>query len=144
MGHLASFPKLTTVVGLKSQHLTEVGIGHLQQLPNVTALNVVAATDEDLERLKPLAHLTDLTFDYHQFSPSGLEALSEFPKLEDLSLSARPNFDDSYWPPLVRLSKLRKLNLQDVKVTAEGIAKFREQRPEVWLNVNGTEYPAKK
>lgn len=132
------------VAGLKSHHLTEVGIGHLQQLPNVTKLNVVMATDADLVRLKPLAHLTSLTFNLHQFSASGLEALSEFPKLDYLDLEDHPNFDDSYWPALVKLSTLRRLRLQKVQVTADGIAKFREQRPEVQLHVNGEDYPSLK
>ncbi len=144
LGHLANFPKLTTVLGLKPHHLTEVGIGHLQLLPNVTALNVVVATDADLVRMKPLAHLTSLSFNLHQLSASGLEALGEFPKLDYLILGGHPNFDDSYLIPLAKLSPLRKLILQDVKVTAAGIAKFREQRPEVWLHVNGQEYPAQK
>ena len=139
-----NFPKLNAVAGLKSHHLTEVGIGHLQRLPNVTALNVVVATDADLVTMKPLAHLTSLTFNFHQFTASGLEVLGEFPKLADLNLGDRPDFDDSYLIPLAKLGTLRKLILQHVTVTTEGIAQFREQRPEVWLHVNGQEYPAQK
>ncbi len=142
LGQLASFPKLTTVLGLKSHHLTEVGIGHLQKSPHVTYLNVVQATDADLVRLKPLAHVTAWSFNLHQLSASGLEALGEFPKLDYLILGGHPNFDDSYLTPLAKLTTLRKLYLQDVKVTAAGIAQFREQRPEVLLDVNGQEYPA--
>ena len=142
LGHLSNFPNLTVIQVLKSHHLTEVGIGYLQKLPKVTELNVVAATDADLERLKTLTHLKMLTFNLNQFTVSGLETLQAFPQLEYVSLDDSAITDDSYLPTLSKLAKLRKLHMNNTAITAEGIAKFRELRPDVELSARGKVYPA--
>ena len=133
--HLADFPKLTSVAGLKSHHLTETGISHLQQLTKCTSMNVVAATDEDLIRLKSLTKVRTFSFNYNRFTVSGVESLQAlFPELEGLILDAGSNVDDTFLIPLTRFASLRKLSLNQTKVTADGIAKFRELRPDVDLS----------
>ena len=140
--HIADFPNLTSVAGLKSHHLTETGISHLQQLKKCTSMNVVAATDEDLIRLKSLTNLKTVAFNLNQFTVSGLETLQAFPQLDFVSLNGCANIDDSHLVALSKLKTLRQLFVEGTSVTPEGIAKFRELRPDVELSAGGKVYPA--
>jgi hypothetical protein len=89
-----------------------------------------------------LTNLKTVEFNFNQFTVSGLVTLQAFPQLEILNLGGSANIDDSHLVALSKLKKLRQLFVEETSVTPEGIAKFRELRPDVELSAGGKVYPA--
>jgi len=141
LAHLSGLPCLTSII-MKFPVVTDVGVANLRKLPKLDTVRVVAATDAELNRLKSLTNLKSLHFDLNQFTVSGLEPLHAFPKLEYLNLDNSVIVDDSHLVALSKLKKLRQLSVDGTSVTPEGIAKFRELRPDVELRAGGKVYPA--
>ncbi len=141
LDHLRGLPSLTGV-SMRLPVVTDAVVTNLRKLSKLEHLRGVVASDADLERLKSLSHLKSLTFDLNRFTVSGLESLDAFPTLETLNLNGSVTVDDSYLVAVSKLKKLRQLFVDGTSVTPEGIAKFRELRPDVELRAGGRVYPA--
>ncbi len=66
-------------------------------------------------------------------SDAGIERLTSFDRLEQLSLGGR-SITDASLPFLARLRGLQSLSLQDTGVTCEGMNSLRRQLPRTWIS----------
>lgn len=96
-----------TNISLHDTLITDKGLPHLVNFPNLRALYLGPLED------KPLPSLTG----------AGLAALAGLTQLEILNIH-RINFTDAELKDLLPFQKLQQLGLNGTKVTYEGLAKF--------------------
>jgi formylglycine-generating enzyme required for sulfatase activity len=151
---LRQSPKMRHVA-LSGHQLTPEGLAVLQDLPRLeSVLMDVPVTDDALARLTELPQVVSLKTSINrggQHPPrGGYASLARHSTLRSLSLigdpSGSPNDDDLLG--FARIRTLERLTVQfdellgERNYTADWIAKFREQRPDVHLHVDGQEFPA--
>ncbi len=155
------FPKLTKL-SCAAPQLTDPGVQELVQHPAIVSLNVsYRPTDETLDRLLPMSGklrsftLFTNTMIHAPPSSHAYRRLAAFGELEDLVLRGHQGSPgDSDLLLLATLPKLNTLLLSfpavsgypdfpDAKrhYTVAGIEAFRKLRPDVHLNVDGTDLP---
>ena len=84
----------------------------------------------DISKLRALRNLEFLDLSRTPVLPAALTALVDLPKLRELRLGLATKIDDSALDTLIAMKQLRSLHLGGSKVSAEGIARFRKQRPD--------------
>jgi Leucine-rich repeat (LRR) protein len=84
----------------------------------------------DISKLKSLRNLEILDLSRTPVLPSALPALRDLPKLHELRLGLATKIDDSAIDTLISLKQIRSLHLGGSKVSAEGIERFRKERPD--------------
>lgn len=147
--------RLITLVNLKELAMggggrrgMPTGLSVLRMLSTLTHLDLsgARATPPDMpnrasagsgipeEALRAIAELKDLRvlkLGHSNITGPGLRILSALEKVEKLGLEGCRRIDDSAIGGLVDWKSLRRLDLQDTQVTAQGVESLRKARPEL-------------
>ena len=111
----------------------------LSAMPNLRSLVVYQATDSDVEALRPLQQVEELTLASHPFgaaiTDAAVPALGGMTHLRSLSLCGT-QISDSGLAQLPSSSRLTSLFLSESPVTAAGVQRLRERLPN--CSVSGT------
>jgi len=118
---------------LQGSQATDQDVARLSCLPQieVLALGATMVTDESLRSVAQWKNLQFLMiFASAKVTADGLARLEGQPSLSDLGLSHRP-VGEAELAHLVKIPKLRVLNLYQSGITDEWIARLVEQRPDL-------------
>jgi Planctomycete cytochrome C len=91
--------------------------------------------DESLNDIGNFAELTRLRLSHNALTDRAIARLASLPRLERLNLYANPGITDARVEALVRLATLRRLDMWQTGVSAAGLARLRQLRPD--LDVQG-------
>ena len=116
-----------------SDHITDAGVAHLSRLANLTLLTLASknVTDDTLIHLKDLSGLTSLTLFQTQASGAGLKGLECLGQLQRLNLRGTPTTDAIVPLVLESMPALEYIDLKKTKVSAEGIERLQQARPDL-------------
>lgn len=97
--------------------------------------------DAALEGFDRFTALRRLRLSGNRVTDAGLPSLAGLTALEHLNLYGNAEIHDSGLEPLVALPALRELYLWQTGVTDEGVAEFRERRPDVMVHNGAAAVP---
>ncbi|MBI1311729.1 SUMF1/EgtB/PvdO family nonheme iron enzyme [bacterium] len=151
LGPLAATRKLRWVA-ISGDQLTPEGLRILQGLPTLDSIHFNSGmTDEQVARLGEIPQLRHVEIYYWhgggtRLADSALLALKRLPKLESITvqggIDSPPDAVLAEWATIPTLKVLRLwFEESRIKYTPDGIAKFRELRPDVYLATPGKDYP---
>ena len=123
-------------IHLHRQDITDDGIRHLANLPNLKKLQL-GGTKVTGRRLFELSNLTWLRLDSTPVTDQALASITYLEALEQLYLDGTQISDkglQNLRPD--RLGYLRVLNLHNTQVTAQGLAKLKKNFPELAIGAN--------
>ena len=83
----------------------------------------------DVSKLRSLQNLELLDLSRTPVLPAALTALRDLPKLRELRLGLATRIDDTAIETLISLKQVGSIHLGGSKVSAEGIERFRRERP---------------
>jgi len=137
MEALASAPKLKELA-LGNIRMSELGYQSLRQYTNLLSLDLSGGKHRGnntlsaraAEAVSSLRQLRTLKLGHLKFPVKSLQVLSALSSVETLGLEYSPDIDDSAIPILVQWKSLRWVDLNRTKITKEGVATLREQRPD--------------
>src|SRR5437879_1937348 len=112
-----------TAVNLRASWVTDSDLGMLERLPNLRKLDLsyTHITDLGLERLKPLAGITDLNLCYAEHvTDEGLAHLKGWKKLERLNVRG-VKITDTGLEHVASLSSLEWLDAGFARITSNGL-----------------------
>ena len=144
LGALVNLKELAMGGGRRSGGALQI----LRLLPGLTHLDLSGArpTPPDMpgrasagpgmpeESLRAMAELKDLRvlkLGHSNITPPGLRILATLEKVEALGLEGCARVEDAAVDALAGWKSLKRLDLQDTKVTAQGIASLRQARPDL-------------
>ncbi|MSV28659.1 MAG: hypothetical protein EXQ52_07935 [Bryobacterales bacterium] len=87
--------------------------------------------EESLRSIAELKDLRVLKLGHQNITPAGLRILASLEKVEALGLEGCQRVDDSAVAVLTGWRSLKRLDLQDTKVTAQGLATLVKARPDL-------------
>jgi hypothetical protein len=87
-------------------------------------------TERSVDAIASLEGLRVLRLGYVKFPLKSLARLKTMPNVERLGLEYCPDIGDDAIPHLVDWKSLKTVDLYGTKITAEGFAKLRRQRPD--------------
>jgi len=143
----AGLEALTSLTNLKEltlggNKLTDAGLQPLRQLPGLTFLDLGGVQREDsglwsvsfsqpgLEAILTLKDLRHLRLEGTLVSARGLETIKGLSRLELLDLHDCARIGDDAIPILAAMQKLHSVDLTGTQVTAAGLAKLRQAKPD--------------
>lgn len=103
--------------------------------------DIAAFDDESLA--EAVFHMTsfpairDLGLSFCSVTDQGLEQLAPLENLSDVNLGGCPGISDAGLDVLAGLKSLKRVNVQATAVTAEGVSRFQQHRPDckvIWDN----------
>jgi Leucine-rich repeat (LRR) protein len=116
---------------LYGEHLGNVHVRFPSDLPALEEL-ILSGTDVDDRGLESISHLHNLrrlwVTGAQEVTSDGVASLAKCTRLEELNL-ARTKADDGALWQLLKLPNLRTLDVEFTSVTATGVNRFREARP---------------
>jgi len=128
LGHLASLSQLSTL------RLRQTGVGddaleHLASLPALRRLELALCliSDEGLTAIGALPELIQLDVEDNRLSDAGVRHLGSLTALERLSLSKNETVTDASIETLLRMTKLRELDLRGTEISEAGSQQLRKQ-----------------
>ncbi|MBD3285273.1 hypothetical protein GF359_10910 [candidate division WOR-3 bacterium] len=107
--------------GIITAQVDSDNIDDLVQFPNLIAVSVVGATEEDLAKLSNYDNLRAIDLAYTKITNDGLAGLAELPELRVLNLSYTKVSDEGL-QYLSELENLRSINLESTEITNDGLA----------------------
>jgi len=115
--------KHKTKLVLNGNQVNDVGLKHLQYLPELThlELNSTNTSDKGLVHLKKLKNITSFSLNNNKANDSSIEKIIVFDKLEELNLNNCPITDKSL-QVIANFKNLKKLSLNNTLITDAGIA----------------------
>jgi internalin A len=127
-GDLGFLRVLTTLTSLDigGARPTPPDMGGIRKAGRAVAQPLPANTIKAMAELK---ELRVLRMGYTGVSATDLKALSVLHNVEKLGLQECPNVDDAVLAELVNWKSLKYLDLQDTKVTEQGVAALRKAKP---------------
>ncbi len=128
---------------LTGKDVTDDGLVHLQQIPQIVWLNLrgTKITDAGLKHLAHLQSLTRLHLEQTAITDAGLQHLLNLENLEYLNLYAT-QVTDAGIQPLQKLRKLKQLYLWRTQVTQQGAEQLQAQLPDLVINRGADAEPA--
>jgi len=139
---LATAPKLKelSIGGLR---ITEAAFQSIRQIAGLERLDLgggkftgggqrsgLTLDDTVLRAIASLQELRELELGYAKFPSRGLAILKTLPKLERLNLENCSRIDDDAVAQLASWKSLRWVDLNGTRVSQEGVAQLRKQRPD--------------
>jgi uncharacterized membrane protein len=94
-------------------------------------LSNAGLADDGVAALGNLSAVTHLRLARNRITDRGLAALGGLPRLEHLNLYGNAGITDAGLESLARMASLRELYLWQTGVTAAGVERLREQRPDL-------------
>jgi hypothetical protein len=91
--------------------------------------------DELLTDIGKLTELARLRLSRNALTDRAISSLATLPRLERLNLYANPGITDASVEALVRFASLRRLDVWQTGISAAGVARLRQLRPD--LGVQG-------
>jgi hypothetical protein len=133
--------------------LSDNALAVLRMLPTLTYLDLSGARaappdlarrrgeggsmpESMLQAIAELKELRTLKLGYSSISGDGLKILSALVKVEKLGLEACARIDDSAASGLASWKGLKYVDLQDTRVTAQGVEALRKARPDLVILAN--------
>jgi internalin A len=118
--------------------ISELGYQSLRQFANLQHLDLsggrhrgaTTVTEQGVQAIASLQDLRVLKLGHVRFPPKSMPALKDLSNLEELGLEFSPDVGDDVIPHLVSWQSLRLVDLHGTKVSADGIAELRKQRPD--------------
>jgi hypothetical protein len=134
---LAAAPKLRQLT-LGNVRMSEVGYQSLRQLTGLLHLDISGGrhrgfntlSERSVQAIASLRQLKILRLGHIRIPAKHFGLLTGLTNVEELGLEFSPDVSDDAIPQLAAWKSLRRLDLTGTKVTAEGIAKLRSQRPD--------------
>ena len=135
---LKGLPELRHLYLANSRHITDGGLAHLRELPNLKELDLrgTPITDAGLMLLGGLHQLRSLCLRHCRVSDAGLAHLRELAELRVLDLQGT-QVTDAGLVHLRGMVGLRILDLKDTAVTGAGIAALHRALPRTRIDRNG-------
>lgn len=138
--HLQKLKKLESL-DLGWTPVDDTGLGHLEGMTGLRSLSLdrTKVTDKGLRHLRGLSKLDDLDLSNTRITDDGLSSLVEMESLSKLTLffysrvSSETRVTDSGLRRLAGIKKLRFLNIRGTAISAEGIERFKKNRPDVYI-----------
>jgi hypothetical protein len=108
---------------------------------SVVDLNLAGAgiDDAELAALGELPAVTHLRLARNSLTDAGLAALARAASLSVLNLYGNAGVSDAGLDALVDVATLREVFLWQTRVTAAGVARFKERRPDVVVQLGAAE-----
>jgi hypothetical protein len=137
---LASAPKLRQL-SLGNIRTSEVGYQSLRQLTGLTHLDLGGGkqrgfntlSERSIQAIASLRQLRVLRIGHLRFPTKNFALFAALTNVEELGLEYCPEIKDEALPVLAEWKSLRRVDLTGTKVTAEGVAKLRAQRPDAQI-----------
>jgi hypothetical protein len=137
---LASAPKLRQL-SLGNIRTSEVGYQSLRQLTGLTHLDLGGGkqrgfntlSERSIQAIASLRQLRVLRIGHLRFPTKNFALFAALTNVEELGLEYCPEIKDEALPVLAEWKSLRHVDLTGTKVTAEGVAKLRAQRPDAQI-----------
>jgi hypothetical protein len=119
--------------------MSEVGFQSIRQLTTLSSLDLSGRrhqgpsniSDRSMDAIASLRQLRILKLGHTRFSAKAFAVLAAMPSVERLGLEFCPGVADETLKHLASWKSLRWVDLHGTKVTAEGIASLRKERPDV-------------
>ena len=135
---LAAAQKLK-VLSMGNIRMSEVGFQSLRQLTTLSHLDLSGKRHQGpanisargIEAIASLRQLKVLKLGHTKFPAKSFSALTAMPAIEGLGLEFCPEVNDETLKLLGSWKSLRWVDLHATKVTAEGVAALRKERPDV-------------
>jgi hypothetical protein len=129
--HLSQLPNLEEVSMGNTKGITDAAIPYISKLPKLTNLKLGSTniTDEGLRALSPISKLDILELPSVKVTSNGVELLKNIPSLVVLTLDWT-DVDDRALDHLGQLPNLQVLQLTRTRVTSEAVQRFREAHPQ--------------
>ena len=126
---LSALPKLEWI-NLWETTIDDAGLTHLKNLKALQALPIgrTKITDVGLVHLKDLSNLSYLGLRETAVTDEGVKQLARLPALTEINLRGT-RVTDACIDSLLKLGKLQKVWLGNTKVTADGVARLKNARP---------------
>jgi len=152
LDHLITLTNLKEL-SLGRSRLSENALEVLRMLPTLTYLDLSGAraappdmgrrrgsvgtlNEETLRALAELKELRTLKLGYSEITVAGLGTLSTLDKVEKLGLELCTGLDDSAVAELAKWKALKYVDLQETKISAEGVEELRKAKPGVAILAN--------
>ena len=140
---IARFESMTQLehLNISGNEITDEGLAHLAGLTNLQYLDVGFSliTDDGLQHLERLAQLQSLLLngldDENQLTDKGVLHLLSLGQLQELHLNSAHISDDSV-DTLLKLQKLRTLDISWTQITEEGYQRLRKGLPDCNIERN--------
>ena len=134
---LAAAPKLRQL-SLGNVRTSEVGYQSLRQLTGLLQLDISGGkhrgsntlSERSVQAIASLKQLKALKLGHIRIPSKHFALLTALTNVEDLGLEFSPDVDDSAIQHLAAWKSLRRVDVTGTKVTAEGVATLRAQRPD--------------
>jgi Leucine Rich repeat len=118
--------------------MSEVGFQSLRQFTTLSHLDLSGRRHQSpanisqrgIEAIVSLRQLRVLKLGHTKFPAKSFALLAAMPAIEKLGLEFCPDINDEILPHLASWKSLRWVDLHGTKVTAEGVAALRKQRPD--------------
>jgi eukaryotic-like serine/threonine-protein kinase len=142
LAHVGRLPQLR-LLSLRKTRVTDVGLSSLRPLSNLRYLYLeqTRVTDAGLAQLKNLP-LKTLFLDETAITDDGLTNLAGLKDLQTLSLKGLKHVSDAAVSHIVHLRQLRKIDLSDCRVSANGLAVLKSAMPKVSVEWSEPNYSA--
>jgi hypothetical protein len=138
MEALAVAPKLREL-SIGNIRMSEAGFQSLRQFTTLSTLDVSGKrhggasniTPNAIEAIASLKQLKVLKLGHTSFPLKSFAVLARMPAIERLGLEFCPEINDESIPYFVGWKSLRWVDLHGTKITGEGLASLRKQRPDL-------------
>ncbi|MCH5378232.1 MAG: hypothetical protein JJ992_30110 [Planctomycetes bacterium] len=131
LGQLASLGELATL-RLRQTGVDDAALSELASLPALRRLELALCliSDEGLSTIGHLTKLVQLDVEENRLTDAGVKCLGQLSALERLSLAGNEEVTDASVDLLVRLTRLRDLDLRRTSISQDGSQSLRNQLPE--------------
>lgn len=120
-------------LSLGASYISGRGLGELRNLPRLRELSLVGAlrlNDSELSEVATLSDLTTLEITFaDKITDAALVHIGRMKNLEALSLARSRNISDAGLVHLQALTRLKRLDVLDTAVTANGVAQLQKALP---------------
>ncbi len=139
--HFAAFQQLKRLSlfhpSRDCKDFTGAGLAHLKALPKLERLTFAGATagDEAFEAVGQLTQLKEFSQWHNWESPNAIKHLLKLPNLTALKIGQRlpgrgrpptPSFDDATLKTIAQMKTLERLDLQEARLSYEGLAQLKQ------------------
>jgi hypothetical protein len=119
--------------------MSEVGFQSLRQLTTLSHLDLsgrrhqgpASISDRAMDAIASLRQLRVLRLGHTKFSAKSFTPLAAMPAIEELGLEFCPEVNNETLKQIGGWKSLRRVDLYGTKVTAEGVAALRQERPDL-------------